>query len=205
MTDDTNQAPVFFDRGAGDMAIQWTKGGGTKEHAFDMQATTQGIYSIDLKFVQDGDDNGATKDAITFRVSTVSTLLGDRTNMFIDRSQRGLSLDTWYNVTMVFNGDSSALNYDTTGLTDTNTLGGLGVVAAGSADLFIDGNLIQDELAGGLASFTHAGFVTFKSPTTPVIFEMDNFSVSAVPEPSTFALLAGLGCLGVVLYRRRRS
>jgi len=32
----------------------------------------------------------------------------------------------------------------------------------------------------------------------------DNIEVSAVPEPSTFALLAGIGALGFILYRRRR-
>jgi hypothetical protein len=31
------------------------------------------------------------------------------------------------------------------------------------------------------------------------------FSVTAVPEPSTFAILAGIGALGFVLYRRRRA
>lgn len=33
----------------------------------------------------------------------------------------------------------------------------------------------------------------------------DNFSVSAVPEPSTYAALAGLGALGLALWRKRRK
>lgn len=32
----------------------------------------------------------------------------------------------------------------------------------------------------------------------------DNFSVTAIPEPSTYAAFAGLGALGLVLWRRRR-
>jgi hypothetical protein len=34
---------------------------------------------------------------------------------------------------------------------------------------------------------------------------IDNLAITAVPEPSTFALLTGLGGLAMVLYRRRRS
>jgi len=34
---------------------------------------------------------------------------------------------------------------------------------------------------------------------------VDNFSVSAIPEPSTYAAFAGLGALGLALWRRRRS
>ena len=33
----------------------------------------------------------------------------------------------------------------------------------------------------------------------------DNFAVSAIPEPSTYAALAGLGALGLAFWRRRRS
>lgn len=34
--------------------------------------------------------------------------------------------------------------------------------------------------------------------------KLDNFQIAAVPEPSTYAILAGLGALGLVLMRRRR-
>ncbi len=32
----------------------------------------------------------------------------------------------------------------------------------------------------------------------------DNFSVSAIPEPSTYAAFAGLGALGLAFWRRRQ-
>lgn len=35
-------------------------------------------------------------------------------------------------------------------------------------------------------------------------FGIDNFQIAAIPEPSSFALLAGLGSLGLLLLRRRR-
>lgn len=34
--------------------------------------------------------------------------------------------------------------------------------------------------------------------------KLDNFQIAAVPEPSTYVILAGLGALGLVLMRRRR-
>ena len=33
----------------------------------------------------------------------------------------------------------------------------------------------------------------------------DNFSVSAIPEPSTYAAIAGAGVLGLALWRRRQT
>ena len=33
----------------------------------------------------------------------------------------------------------------------------------------------------------------------------DNFAVSAIPEPSTYAALAGLGALGLAFWRRRQA
>lgn len=49
-----------------------------------------------------------------------------------------------------------------------------------------------------------AGFTT-RNNTGSVALGMDNFAFAAVPEPSTYALLAGFLTLGVVLFRRRRS
>ena len=85
---------------------------------------TQGIYSVDINFVQDGLDETVTpsqvKDAITFRVSSTSNMTGaTSTPFFVDRSLQGFALDSWHTVTMIFNGDASPMNYDTTGLTDT--------------------------------------------------------------------------------------
>jgi hypothetical protein len=150
VTDDgTNQSPVFVDLGGGDIAIEWTKKAGTREHAFDMPSMTQGIYSVDINFKQDGlHTDGKTKDAITFRVaSTLNMAAGTNTGFFVDRSLQGFALDSWHTVTMIFNGEASPLSYDTTGLTDTGALGSLGTVAAETAHLFVDGNLFKIDQA----------------------------------------------------------
>ena len=35
-------------------------------------------------------------------------------------------------------------------------------------------------------------------------FTIDSVTVSAIPEPSTYAMLAGLGALGLAAWRRRQ-
>jgi hypothetical protein len=185
-TADTNQLPVFVDRGDGDIAIEWTKGPGTRRHAFDIPPMTRGVASMDLNFIQDGDDNGNVKDAIYLRVANDPGLgAGTFAAAWIDRSAKELELNTWYTITLIFNGEDSTLNYDTTGLTDNDGLGGLGTVSPGLADVFIDGNLTTDEGNGIVSTFTYAGFIAFQSNTTPMIFQMDNFSVTEVIEDTT--------------------
>jgi hypothetical protein len=47
--------------------------------------------------------------------------------------------------------------------------------------------------------------VTDASPTGDVRYGVGQFTATAVPEPSTYALLAGMATLGLVLIRRRRG
>jgi hypothetical protein len=185
-TADTNQFPAFVDRGDGNIAIEWSKGTGTRRHAFDIPAMTQGVLKADFNCIQDGDDNGTVKDALYIRVANVANLAaGTFAGAFIDRSIQGLELNTWHTATVIFNGDVEPLAYATTGLNDSGGLGGLGTVASGFADVFLDGKLISDEAVGIVGTFTYAGMILFASSTTPQIVRYDNFSVTEVVKDTT--------------------
>ena len=108
--------------------------------------------------------------------------------------------DTTYTIYMVFNDTSSAVNYAG------------GTVAASTADIWIEdfggGNL---RLAGSAAvENSQAGSyrVAFRSFSNPQQrLYVDNVSLSegaaAIPEPGSFALLAGMFGLTWVMLRRR--
>jgi hypothetical protein len=56
-------------------------------------------------------------------------------------------------------------------------------------------------------TYTAGTAIAFAVGTYDNVFSIDNFSIStvAVPEPSTYALFAGVAALSVALYRRRRQ
>lgn len=86
--------------------------------------------------------------------------------------------------------------YDNDGATGGYNWTSVGSLAVGGAGGWGMGN--ADTFALGLAVF--AGGQTI----SPSEAYFDNLSASAVPEPSTYAVLAGLGALGLVLWHRRR-
>jgi hypothetical protein len=89
-------------------------------------------------------------------------------------------------ITAVWDFDAGSMGYTVSGAaTDSQSLAGL----ADASLTEISGFRIR----GGTPGFT--GFLTMDSITIETV---------AVPEPSTFALLAGFAGLGMVLYRRRR-
>ena len=93
-------------------------------------------------------------------------------------------------------------------------------LAANSAVVFINDSLFSTETSAGFvmstttgsgnttgdATLGRIGFDT--SSTTINDFLIDNVyasSISAVPEPSTYAAIAGAGILGFACWRRRRG
>jgi hypothetical protein len=52
---------------------------------------------------------------------------------------------------------------------------------------------------------TNSPDIGFAVGTFNNVYGIDNFTITAVPEPATFALLAGITTLGLVMYRRRRA
>lgn len=77
-----------------------------------------------------------------------------------------------------------------------------------------NGQLLEGENVSATSTttfnFTYAAGtdIAFAVGTYNHIFSIDNFTITPVtpiPEPSTYAILAGLGALGLVIYRRRRT
>lgn len=102
-------------------------------------------------------------------------------------------------VTIIANTSASVLNYSNYG---PNALSGS--LAAGDYAVYIDTNLSGTATLTSTA-ITDIGFKlnnpAFSAATLG--WEIDNILVAAVPEPSTYALLLGLGCIGLILSRRR--
>ncbi len=120
-------------------------------------------------------------------------------NGSISGAQDVYSFDTLHSALWVYNHSSAEVGYLEHDLT----------IPASSFDLWIDGSRV---IAGGggpgswLAvdtPLTSIGFAAFNNLSTEMF--IDNLAVyeGAIPEPSTYALLAGALCLGLVGLRRR--
>ena len=108
-----------------------------------------------------------------------------------------LSDSTQYDFHIVANNSASSVTY------------GANTVAGGTMDLYINGVLEQDNLAieGGRDSIGMK--ITQEGDGSAVDFQFDDHIVwdgaTAVPEPGTFALFAGLMGLVYVMVKRRRA
>jgi hypothetical protein len=96
--------------------------------------------------------------------------------------------------------DSIAQNVSdfTVTLTFTRTSTGLDINKS------YNGNVTTSSLADTNAVYTFNNLAFSMNNPDTVGFTLDNVTVTAVPEPSTYALLAGFMTLGLILWRRRR-
>ncbi len=131
--------------------------------------------------------------------------LGSTGNLNLSFDTTNVLLETRYNpstnaLTTAFSFDGGTTYYDFTTGGGTNAFGGAASFtvtnwAASAADGFgldIYGAFYGDGVNPGQILSGGQAY-------------MDNLNVSAVPEPSTYAALAGLGALGLALWRKRRK
>ena len=127
------------------------------------------------------------------------------------------TLDFQYKVLSSFDGSTFKIN-DETGWTDANALA-FTSLKTGTAQL-INGNYSGAEFGpnstglsatinlaasdGQYIAFRWRQFDRFSAPQESGL-GVDDLSITFVPEPSTYALLAGLATLGLVMVRRRRQ
>ncbi len=122
---------------------------------------------------------------VTNEVTTGNTTSSDELRVIFDLNYDGITFDADETYTLTGNGSGALTDGTSTAVQDSFVNFSHSLVGVPTGDLGIRIQAI---------SFTDGGDrVTF-----------DNIEVSAVPEPSTFALLAGIGALGLVLYRRRQ-
>lgn len=121
-------------------------------------------------------------------------------NTWHDLGVSALDPSTLYQFSIVFNGEStSGVNY------------GDYSVNFDSADLWLNGSLVADDF--GINGIDGVSAIVFKSQGKSgddLIVELDNIALydsaiapTPVPEPATYAALAGVLALGFVAYRRR--
>lgn len=127
------------------------------------------------------------------------------------------TLDFQYKILSSFDGSTFKIN-DETGWTDANALD-FTALKTGTAQL-INGNYSGAEFGpnntglsatlnlaasdGQYIAFRWRQVDRFSAPQESGL-GVDDFSVTFVPEPSTYALLAGLAAVGLVMLRRRRQ
>ena len=105
-------------------------------------------------------------------------------------------------VVYVNDNDTNSIGY-----TDPDSLAQ--TLAANSGAIYIDGSLVGT--VGFSTSFTDEGDaglgrIGFYSGSSVISdFTIDNITVSAIPEPSSFAAIMGVGILSMVLVRRRKA
>jgi hypothetical protein len=124
------------------------------------------------------------------------------------RSGAGV-LNFQYKVMNSFTAGSFLIN-DETGWTDVDTLDFTALVTGSNSKLNGNNPVNQSALSDSIAlSASDGEYIAIRwrlvGTGTSAALGVDNLSITAVPEPATYALLAGLLTLGFALYRRRRA
>lgn len=180
-----------FDGGNGAGALYSTAiAGGAQTTAFDHildMSLALGGATVEANYVR-FNNNATTQQSATFGSATDTFRAGTSYQIIFDANQAVINDSTQDSLNIVLGGGI---------YTET-------ILMSGTRDTYsftVDADALS--LAGSALSFQFiANSVTANAG--PNQFRVYDFEVTAVPEPSTFALMAGLMTLGLVLYRRQR-
>lgn len=175
--------------------------------------TTNGNGMFHLGFGSDTTANfGGSPTAASFAIRLQSTTTAgslswqtrnNNTNAAISGASNvtGLSASNWYGLTATFT-ETTLNNWSFTAqLLDFGAAGtGLGSSITNGS---VSGTLVNSGMFSASNLFAAVNFRDAGSSLTNHTF-VDDLSFSAIPEPSSFAALAGLGALGLVATLRRR-
>ncbi len=165
----------------------------TDEGSFNMAAV--GISSNDNGFY----GSGTLFELTTRQVGSNNTFLrlrvGDSSAGQLSSSATSLTADTWYTLTFTIEGTADN-SFNVTGSLATQAAPSTSILSIASTSVSRTLSL-SDNVFLGLAG-------TANTADNGGAFALDNLSATAIPEPSSFAALAGLGALGLVGLRRRR-
>lgn len=167
-------------------------------------------FAVDFRF------SDVTAGDIVFGVGSGSTFTGANTfsttqGLFWLQSDNGnfeRRTGGWNNVGsgVTFANDTNYSLYVIANGSASSVTAGANTIAAGTMDIYLNGSLIDDGVAV-TSSLSADAFRIYSVSGTGV--EIDNVSLwdsaQPVPEPSAYALLAGLLGLGYVMVRRRRA
>ncbi|MCP5522566.1 MAG: PEP-CTERM sorting domain-containing protein [Verrucomicrobiales bacterium] len=135
-----------------------------------------------------------------------SALVGSGSESFVDQPLATFTLSPNPFGSTSFNLANTGVSLGfTDGVLDSVAVGGLlnGVIPViGTTDDFV-GQFF--DFGAGLQPYSLTASVATQSGTATVYFPSGNMTVTPVPEPHVYSLLAGLGVLGFAAFRRRRS
>jgi PEP-CTERM putative exosortase interaction domain len=102
--------------------------------------------------------------------------------------------------------DSLFGNAGNTGLAGAMGQDGVGIYILGGSVIFYTPSYDLVDLGGGFYDLSMTYFDSSEAQFSFYSVEPSSFSfVTAIPEPSTYAVLLGIGTLGFAIWRRRRA
>ncbi len=156
--------------------------------------TTAAVWQVGSGF---GTTNAAESTAntygrfgINFTTTDGTFSIRDVTNGTSSSNFSGTQTITW-----ILNNSGSSLNYTDPSVSSS-------ALANDTADLWVGTTLVLNDVAIQTVAQTMTD-LKFAFTVGSGTITMDNFSITAIPEPSACALLGGVAVLGLVAYRRK--